>query len=122
MFFFLLFRLCYFVYDFLHQYIVRHLDVFHGDETLSETTRGTFWKTRHFLQLACRKPLSPWSTGTNSPILSGLVFVRARPLVYTHITRIHHSIPETLEHRILRSRRIVSKIKIEPSSPTVIFS
>lgn len=45
----------------------------------------------------------------SSPVLSELVFtsyVGDRSTVYTHTKHIHHSMAETLQHRVLRSQKV----------------
>lgn len=51
-----------------------------------------------------------------SPVLNQIVFtsyVGSRSTVYTHTKHIHHSMAETLQHRVLRSQKVshVSIIK-----------
>jgi hypothetical protein len=36
---------------------------------------------------------------------------------YTHIRHVHHSMPETIEHRILRSRKAAAAVRRGPSEP-----
>lgn len=83
-------------------------------------------RRRTDLLVSCSDPFKPYFLRT-SPVRKGLVFTgmtSSQSRIYTHTTHTYHSMSETVEHRLLRSRKLRSSvqselvpIKTEPGSP-----
>lgn len=83
----------------------------------------SFQRRRTQLLVNYSPPFAPYFIRT-SAVLKDLVFTgmtSSQSSIYTHTLHTYHSIPESVEHRLLRSRKAnpvsLTEVKTEPGTP-----